>query len=280
LKSDLETFFQNYKDALEKYNFKPQYIFNCDETMLNMGKDFKKALCDENGDPTIELECKMSEHITLLLCISATGFWLKPLAIFPCVFVPEFAASVHEEFNMTGQTNGWIDGNIFRNYIELFFADEVNKLRVKNGEPNEPALLILDHHSSRDAINAEQLWITSKILLLLIPPHSSHITQPLDLSVNGEFKTKLRERIKQIPNETAAIRRNRLMQITARVLSRVHNKDCILTGWERSGLWPYNPEVAYKSTAVVETYEQLPSTYSATKKEKKREKNEWRSTYF
>jgi len=48
------------------------------------------------------------------------------------------------------------------------------------------------------------------------------------------------------------------MQISARVLSRLNNKDTIKTGWERSGLWPYNPEVAYRSSAVVEAVDELP----------------------
>ena len=41
------------------------------------------------------------------------------------------------------------------------------------------------------------------------------------------------------------------------MLSRVNKKETILTGWERALLWPYNPEIAYKSSAVVETIEQL-----------------------
>ena len=80
----------------------------------------------------------------------------------------------------------------------------------------------------------------------------------VDLSTNGEFKQKLRERFQYISGEDASSKRNRLLQISARVLSRVNNKDTILTGWERAGLWPYNPEIAYKSSAVVETIEQLP----------------------
>ncbi len=104
-----------------------------------------------------------------------------------------------------------------------------------------------------------------KILLILIPAHiisyrdSSHITQPLDLSTNGEFKQKLRERFKPIFGEDGSMRRNRLLQISARALSRVNNKDTILLGWSKSGLYPFDPEVAYRSTAIVETIDEFPS---------------------
>lgn len=236
--------------------------------MLDGGKSKKKQMCVKSGQPPIALDQKMGEHITLLLFVSAEGEWLKPLAIFPLKTLPEFAPSVYEDFNISGQDSGWIDGPIFRNYIQNYFVEEISKSREIHGEENEPALLVMDHHTSRDGLDAEMLWNHHKILLLLIPSHSSHIVQPLDLSSNGEFKQKLRERFKVIPNEDASTRRNRLMQISARVLSRVNNKDTIKTGWERTGLWPYNPEVAYRSSAVVEAVEQLPS--SGAKKKRKR----------
>jgi len=126
----------------------------------------------------------------------------------------------------------------------------------------------MDHPSSRNALDSRILWEVYHILLFLIPAHSSHITQPLDLSTNGEFKQKLRERLKYVPGETKGEHRNRLLQISGRVLSRVITKDTTLTGCERSGLWPYNPGNAFRSTEVVERIEQLP--ISAAKGKRKR----------
>mmetsp|Transcript_28874 Transcript_28874/g.39664 ORF Transcript_28874/g.39664 Transcript_28874/m.39664 type:complete len:197 (-) Transcript_28874:395-985(-) len=154
LKSDLQFFFENYKNAIDAHIIKTKYIWNCDETMLDGGKSMKKPMCEKSGLPTVALEQKLGEHITLLLFVSAEGEWLKPLAIFPLKTLPEFAPSVYEDFNTSGQENGWIDG---------------------------PALLVMDHHSSRDGLDAEMLWKYHKILVLLIPAHSSHIVQPLDL---------------------------------------------------------------------------------------------------
>lgn len=268
LKKDLESFFGIYKNAVDSHTIKAKNIWNCDETMLDGGKSKKKAMCEKHGRSAIRLEQNFGEHITLLFFVSAEGEWLKPLAIFPLKTLPEFATSVYEDFNISGQESGWIDGPIYRNYIQNFFVDEINKKRQANGEDNEPVLLIMDHHSSRDGLDAKLLWDQHKILLLLIPAHSSHIVQPLDLSSNGEFKQKLRERFKTIPNEDASSRRNRLMQISARVLSRINNKDTIKTGWEHTGLWPFNPEVAFRSSAVVEAIEHLPS--SGLKKKRKR----------
>jgi hypothetical protein len=236
--------------------------------MLNGGKSKKKLACEKGGPRSIALEQKMTEHVTLLLFISAAAAWMKPLAIFPLKTLPEFAPTVYEDFNISGQENGWINGPIFKNYIEEYFVQKIIEMRARDGNILEPALLVMDHHVSRDALDAKSLWENNKIMLILIPAHSSHITQPLDLSTNGEFKQKLRERITAEMDEDASTRRNRLLQITAKVLSRVNNKDTIETGWRRSGLWPYNPEVAYRSSAVVDSIDKLPS--SEQKKKRKR----------
>jgi len=228
--------------------------------MLDGGKSRKKLVSEKDGSAEIAIEEPFMEHVTILLFTSAAGEWIKPLAIFPLKTLPEFAPQVYEDFNISGQESGWIDGPIFKNYIQNFFVDYIADMRSKSLQPNEPILLIIDNHSSRDALDAKILWEVYRILLLLIPSHSSHITQPLDLSTNGEFKQKLRERFKYVPGESKAEHRNRLLQISGRVLSRVNNKDTILTGWERSGMWPYNPANAFRSTAVVERIEQLPSS--------------------
>eukprot|EP00597_Dinobryon_sp_UTEXLB2267_P001265 CAMPEP_0170079116 /NCGR_PEP_ID=MMETSP0019_2-20121128/15583_1 /TAXON_ID=98059 /ORGANISM="Dinobryon sp., Strain UTEXLB2267" /LENGTH=273 /DNA_ID=CAMNT_0010292423 /DNA_START=966 /DNA_END=1788 /DNA_ORIENTATION=+ len=162
LKSDLQFFFENYKNAIDAHIIKTKYIWNCDETMLDGGKSMKKPMCEKSGLPTVALEQKLGEHITLLLFVSAEGEWLKPLAIFPLKTLPEFAPSVYEDFNPQGKK---MDG-LMGLYFETIF---------------KTALLVMDHHSSRDGLDAEMLRKHHKILVLLIPAHSSHIVQPLDL---------------------------------------------------------------------------------------------------
>ncbi len=82
MKSHMEEFFDNYRRAIEEYDIDPKYLWNCDETMINLD-DSQEKVCDVGGQAEIALEQRMTEHITLLLFISAVGTWTKPLAIFP-----------------------------------------------------------------------------------------------------------------------------------------------------------------------------------------------------
>jgi hypothetical protein len=218
--------------------------------MINLGKSLKKIVSRAKGPRQCVPEYTQYEHITLLLFSSAKAGWLKPLCILPLKNLPPLTQDVLDSFQFSGQENGWIDGPIFKNIIETYFVEEIRKLRIKLEKEDEPALLIFDHHSSRDALNEKLLWEAHKIICLVIPAHSSAVTQPLDLAINGEFKHHLKERFQSVKEEDSQERRNRLLQIVDLVLSRVTNKDTALTGWRRTGLWPFNPEAPLKSNTL------------------------------
>jgi hypothetical protein len=221
--------------------------------MVNVQPSNLKVVSRYDDQKPCEELVKIQEHITLLLFVSASGSYLKPLAILPLVHLPPLSDDVMVEFHFAGQSNGWIDGQIFKNFVETEFVNIVNNKRQKMNKPEEKVLLILDGHSSRGALDAKMLCEQHNIYILLLPPHSSAITQPLDLSVNGEFKKHLSTRFQLVDNENYQDKRNRLLFTVSRCLSRVLNKDSILLGFERTGLWPYKPERALYSNMIKTT---------------------------
>jgi hypothetical protein len=219
----------------------------------------------ENSKPCEEI-VTIKEHITLLLFVSATGSYLKPLAILPLVHLPPLSDDVINEFHFAGQPNGWIDGQIFKNFVETEFVNVINNKRLEMNKPDEKVLLILDGHSSRGALDAKMLLEQHNIYILLLPPHSSAITQPLDLSVNGDLKKHLASRFQLIDGESLPDKRNRLLYTVSRCLSRILNKDTILLGFERTGLWPYKPERALNSNMIKTTLKPAPTNEGKKRK--------------
>ena len=105
-------FYQNFKEILDLFQFKPEFIWNCDETMVNF-QPSKQKVVSRQGDPKpIEEIVKYNEHITLLLFISAAGEYLKPLAILPKKYMPAMDDELAVKFHFAGQKSGWIDGPI------------------------------------------------------------------------------------------------------------------------------------------------------------------------
>jgi 4-hydroxybenzoate polyprenyltransferase len=63
---------------------------------------------------------------------------------------------------------------------------------------SEPRLLILDGHGSHETTDFMYLCYQHNIHLLFLPPHTSHVLQPLDLSVFSSLKTHYRTAVSNL----------------------------------------------------------------------------------
>jgi hypothetical protein len=76
------------KTMMNKHNFPPELIFNFDETILDASRYKMKVLVySQDPRPFTENETKL-KHITLGLCISVSGFFIRPLVILPLKNLP------------------------------------------------------------------------------------------------------------------------------------------------------------------------------------------------
>jgi hypothetical protein len=78
--------------------------------------------------------------------------------------------------------SGWPNSSIFVEYLKHFIQ------HVKPSNSNK-ALLIFDDHDSHCSVEVVNLAKKNSIILLTIPPYTSHKLQPLDRSVFGLYKT-------------------------------------------------------------------------------------------
>jgi hypothetical protein len=78
----------------QKYNFSPQLIFNFDETALDFSTPKLKVVsCAGSACPFVEMAEK-GEHISLGLCVSASGQSLHPLVILSLKQLPLLSPEV------------------------------------------------------------------------------------------------------------------------------------------------------------------------------------------
>ena len=59
---------------------------------------------------------------------------------------------------------------------------------VKCIQPSRPVLLLLDGDSSHYNLEAIKFAAENKIILFCLPPHATHVAQPLDVSFFGPLK--------------------------------------------------------------------------------------------
>ena len=229
----------------------PEFIFNLDETMLNVGQNKSKVIVFKDELPPIREKIGMLEHITLLFGISATGESLKPLVILPLLTVPDLGIEIHRNYDITGNDSGWITGPILKNWLQNQFVYQINQLRLEHGY-EAPVLILMDNHKSRISIDSNYMWEMHHIAFLFIPPHSSHLLQPLDRCPNGEFKIFLAKTFKPKDHESANEKRNRVLRAAIPAYKTALSSYYVLAGWAETGLEPYMPSRVLMSGKVLD----------------------------
>lgn len=80
--------------------------------------------------------------------------------------------------------SGWMTGDI--RFYGVFFHGIVRSSKAK------PILLIMDNHQCHIDYKVVKFAKDNGIVLLTFPPHCSHALQPLDVTVFGPFKARLK----------------------------------------------------------------------------------------
>jgi len=129
-----------------------------------------------------------------LECVSASGVTLPPCLIFKgqnlnSGWIPDETPA---GWKFITSKKGWTSDLIGFEWLKTHFQPFVSK------STNSRHLLIIDGHSSHVTARFIAFCMLSKIDLFLLPPHSSHKTQPLDLSIFGPLKTALNLEVDRI----------------------------------------------------------------------------------
>ncbi|KAJ8960935.1 hypothetical protein NQ318_020235 [Aromia moschata] len=119
--------------------------------------------------------------ITSLFCCSATGKFIPPALVFPRKKRnPRYLKGTPLGTIDLVTDNGWINTDTFLEWMKFF----VSSVRPS---ATHKCLLIMDNHSSHRSIQVLDFASENNIILLTIPPHTTHKLQPLDVAVYGPF---------------------------------------------------------------------------------------------
>ena len=83
----------------------------------------------------------------------------------------------------------------------------------------------------------------NKIQLLYLPPHASHLLQPLDLAPFSVLKSRYRNEIQALSalDDAAPIKKERFVVSYNKAREEALSDRVIRAGWRASGLCLYNP---------------------------------------
>lgn len=144
-------------------------------------------------------------------------------------------AAAPTDWTIEKSKNGWTTDELGLKWLKEVF------------HPNAPSisgyrLLILDGHGSHITPEFDQFCMQNQIIPVCMPPHSSHLCQPLDVGCFSPLKRAYGAEISNlIERGTHHVDKIDFIQIYARIRHTVLNERNIQSGFRATGLVPYNP---------------------------------------
>jgi hypothetical protein len=181
-------FFDDLERVFTEYGIAEEDVWNFDETGFAMGIiSTAKVVCssDRKGKPRL-LQPGNREWVTAVECISARGIAVPSLIILKSVnkLLDWYnLPSLPPNWAITESPNGWTSDELGLEWLQKIFDPWTKPYTV-----GRYRLLILDGHSSHLTPLFDQHCAANDIITVCMPPHSSHLLQPLDVGVFAVLK--------------------------------------------------------------------------------------------
>jgi hypothetical protein len=247
-------YFDLIHETIARFNIEASNTYNMDEKGFMIGivgrskRIFDKRMW-EKKEVTAAMQDGEREFITCLATICADGSALPPALIFAALgdlrdtWVAGIEAGKHEVFCATSPT-GWSNNDIGLSWLEQVFQRATKEKALRDYR-----LLIVDGHGSHLTMDFINYCDSKRILLAILPPHSTHTLQPLDVVM---FKPLAAAYSKELTNHIHTtqglipINKTDFFPLFWQAWTSSFKKETILKAWEATGIWPQAAERVLK----------------------------------
>lgn len=248
----LDKWFADYVDYLtssvpggEEVMQDPTRIFNADESGFPLAGKSEKVLAEKGSKNVYNLTTSDKSQITVLACCSASGMFIPPMLIFPGIrFMYDPLRGAPDGSFLGRSSNGWIDSEIFFEWLANHFYPHLVKEGIKF-----PVVLLVDGHASHINLETANFCNEKKIVLYCLPPHASHIMQPLDVSVFGSLKNRWSKEVRnfQLSHPGENITKQTFSGVFKKAWEYSTTPENATSGFRKCGLFPLDKDNIDKS---------------------------------
>jgi len=183
----IQEWFSLVRNTVAKYGILEQDIYNFDEAGFAMGviATAKVVTSSEAKSRPKTIQPGNREWVSIIQGVNSYGWALPPFIIFKAqnhLSAWYEDSGLPDDWVITLSENGWTSNSIGYEWIQHF--DRYTNSR----SIGTYRLLILDGHESHLSAQFQHYCTERKIITLCMPPHSSHILQPLDVSCFAPLK--------------------------------------------------------------------------------------------
>jgi hypothetical protein len=246
-------YFELLKNTLRNLDLleKPERVWNLDETSLSIDPRKSKVVGQVGKPSSRTISTPGKENTTMLAMCNAAGGKAPLLIVFKGLNIyDKWMASDDSAFagiTYAASKKGWMETEIFKNYFMNTILSSIGTKR--------PVLIIYDGHSTHIDQSIIETAIKENITILKLPPHSSHLLQPLDLSVFKSFKGTWDDKLIkwQRQNLGRKLPKKLISEFVCQTWKSVH-PEVISNGFKKAGIYPFSadviPETAFSRSSL------------------------------
>ncbi|PNP76804.1 hypothetical protein FNYG_09820 [Fusarium nygamai] len=193
----IRKWFKLVENIIVKYGINLADIYNFDEVGFLMGMIASGMVVtgSERRVRPKSVQPGNREWITVIQAINAEGWAIAPFIIGASQY---HLANWYRESNLPDDwaiatsPNGWTDNELGLEWLKHF------ERCTNTRSVGRYRLLILDGHESHHSLDFEKYCQANKIVTLCMPPHSSHLLQPLDVGCFSLLKKAYGQEIEHL----------------------------------------------------------------------------------
>ena len=174
--------FRKLGKVIQHHGIRPEGITNCDEKGFILGYSAKTKVLTRHGrkNPRVKQHGKR-ELLTAMEAVAANGYVYTPMIIAKGkTHRYGWYDNLREDMDMrfAYSPKGWTD-----NALGLWWLTNIYDPESRRQCPQGTRLLILDGHTSHVDYDFVEYAEENNIILFCLPPHSTHLLQPLDVGL-------------------------------------------------------------------------------------------------
>lgn len=208
-----------------------EFTINCDEIGLPLNPKCQRVVDQIGSKNPSYLTGGDKSQLTVLACTNACGQVIPPFVVFDRKSLNKKWTEGEVPGTLYGlSSNGWMTSNLVYFWFQCHFLEYI--------PPAHPVLLLLDGHSSHYCPETIKLAAESKVIVFALPPHTTHITQPLDKGHFAPLKAAWREECHDFSTKNPG-----------GVVTRVEFCEVFSKSWHKA-VTPYNIIASFKATGI------------------------------
>lgn len=246
---EIKEWFDVLKGHYDLHQFEAHHVFGMDETGISGEASLnEKVMVPVERPVAVQLHGSFREHISIMHICSADGVTLPPIFMFQGTWMhKDILQGAPPGSRVAMQDAGYFEKqhlkSVFQHLIEYTEQHRSQYYHTVDGrEERRQIILILDGAKVHLCPTALEYALQHRMTVIRLPAHMTHYMQASDVACFAPFKRAYAVACEEWRQQhSAPITKYNICAIVAAAWSRSMKQETVISGFRRTGQWPWDP---------------------------------------